>query len=63
MTGAEVVAAAELIVKAIEAEPAIEAAVVNLFTAKRAGKPLTPALKHLQAVADAKLLGLDPAKV
>lgn len=63
MTGAEVLAAIELLVKAISGEPAIEAAVLNVFAAHKAGAPLTPALKHLEALADAKLLGLDPAKV
>lgn len=43
--------------------PEIAAAVVNLCTSFVAQKPLTPALKHLEAVADAHALGLNPAKV
>ena len=44
-------------------EPAIATAVENLVAAFVSKAPLTPALKHLEAVADAKALGLDPAKV
>jgi hypothetical protein len=63
VTAADIVAAVELVLKAIAAEPAIEAAVANVFTAHKAGASLTPALRHLEAVADAKLLGLNRAKV
>lgn len=46
-------------------EPAIASAVSNLVTAalNPAKPPLTPLLKHLEALADAKALGLNPAKV
>jgi hypothetical protein len=44
-------------------EPALESAVENLVHSFVSKKPLTPALKHLEAVADAKALGLNPAKV
>jgi hypothetical protein len=61
--GATLVEAVELLVKAIEAEPAIEAAIAHVFLARKSGAPLTPALKHLEALADAKLLHLNPDKV
>jgi len=45
------------------AEPAIAAAVSDLVQSIVGKRPLTHAIKHLQAVVDAKALGLDPTKV
>jgi hypothetical protein len=55
--------AIELLAKAVEAEPAIEKAVIGVFSAVKDKQPLTPALKYAEAVAYARELGLDPSKV
>lgn len=63
MTELEVLAL-QAALKALDAlAPELSIAVGNLVHAFVAKAPLTPALKHLQAVADAKALGLNPAKV
>ncbi len=60
MTTAEVLAAATTLAEIVKDAPEIEAAIVRVFSAKRAGAPLTPALRHLEVLAAEKLLGITP---
>jgi hypothetical protein len=63
MTELEALALEAALAAVAKIAPELSTAVGNLVHAFVAKAPLTPALKHLEAVADAKALGLNPAKV
>lgn len=58
MTPAEIVATVSAVVEAVKEAPALVSAVESVFKALSSKQDPTPALKHLEAVAAAKELGI-----
>ena len=61
MTIAEVVAAVSAIVAAVKEVPELVSAVEGVFNALSMKQDPSHALKHLEAVAAAQALGIDPS--
>lgn len=59
MSAADIVAAVSAIVAAVREAPQLVLAVKGVFEALETGNDPTPAVKHLEAVAAAKELGID----
>lgn len=58
MTGAELVAALGAIVEAVKEVPELVSAAESVFNALSSKRDPSPALKHFEAVAAAKALGI-----
>ncbi len=58
ITGANVVSLVTLLAHVAKDEPEILHAIEDVFSSKRRGVPLTPALKHLEVLAAEKFLGI-----
>jgi alkylhydroperoxidase/carboxymuconolactone decarboxylase family protein YurZ len=58
MSGAEVVALVSSLISLAKKFPELLSAVEGVFQAHKAGKPLDASLRHLEAVAAARALGI-----
>lgn len=59
MNAASIVAMVTAVVDAVRDAPEVIQAIEELFATLRTGDDVTPAVRHLEAVAAAKALGID----
>lgn len=60
MSPAEILAIGNALVSLIKEAPEVFHAIEGVFASVKAKQDPTPAMKHLQAVAEARALGIDP---